>query len=285
MGFIRGPHSLFTSTDPRRHRERHTLLAEVLDPFTQRRLADAGIGPGSRCLEIGAGSGSVAAWMAEQVGPSGQVIATDLDITGLPDHPGLTRVEHDITTDPLAPLSGGGGFDIVHARLVISHFPSRWAVIGKLAAALNPGGALVIEEFDGHWSQYVRQSPDTNAYSLFADYHEAMTAALETADKDLNWELFTAMTEAGLVDVDAQMWSKAWRGGQPGCLLLRHTIELEPLREALLATGIPAESLDELGDLLADPGLVIFGHPLVSTIGRRPTTGAQQPTGRPDRTA
>lgn len=263
---------LFTASDPGRRRERLARLATVLDPFTHRRLTEAGIRPGARCLEIGAGSGSVAAWMAEQAGPSGRVVATDIDISGLGGHPGVTVIEHDIATDPLRPLAGDAGFDLVHARLVLSRVAGRWALIGRLAELLAPGGAVVVEEFDGGWDRYVVQTPDTQAYRLFADYHEAMTGVLETSGKDLHWELVTAMCEAGLSDVDQQMWTRAWRGGQPGCQLLRDTIELEPLRGKLVAAGISGADLDSLGELLNSPRLFVYLHPIVSTIGRRHDT-------------
>lgn len=269
------PGNLFTASSPRRQRERLTRLATVLDPFTRARLTEAGIRPGARCLEIGAGLGSVAVWMAEQVGRGGRVVATDIDISHLPAHPGLTAIEHDITADPLGPLVGETGFDIVHARLVLSHVAGRWAVIGKLADALAPGGALVVEELDGGWNRYVVQTPDTRAYGLFADYHEAMTEVLETAGKDVNWEVFTAMQDAGLVDMDSQMWSRAWCGGQPGCLLLRDTIELEPLRDKLIETGMSGGTLDALGYLLVDPRLVVYIHPAISTISHRPAVAEE----------
>ena len=38
---------------------------------------------GWRCLEVAAGTGSVAAWLADQVGPEGEVFATDVDLTHL----------------------------------------------------------------------------------------------------------------------------------------------------------------------------------------------------------
>jgi len=50
-------------------RERLGLLERVADPITLRRLQSLGVREGWRCLEIGAGHGSVARWLAMQVGP------------------------------------------------------------------------------------------------------------------------------------------------------------------------------------------------------------------------
>jgi predicted O-methyltransferase YrrM len=54
-------------------------LEAALDPGTRGHLTRLGVGPGTRCLEIGAGRGSVAFWLARQVAPGGRVVATDLE--------------------------------------------------------------------------------------------------------------------------------------------------------------------------------------------------------------
>jgi 2-polyprenyl-3-methyl-5-hydroxy-6-metoxy-1,4-benzoquinol methylase len=57
--------------------ERLTLLEQLYDPVSRRRRAL--VERGWRCLEVAAGRGSMAVWLAEQVGPAGQVVATDID--------------------------------------------------------------------------------------------------------------------------------------------------------------------------------------------------------------
>ena len=120
-------------------------LEAALDPTTFRHLRDRGVSSGWVCLEVGAGGGSVVRWLAEQVGPSGSVVATDLNLSWVAGTL-ETNVElrvHDIVRDPVENSS----YDLVHARLVLLHLPQRNAVIDKLICALNPGGWLVLEEF------------------------------------------------------------------------------------------------------------------------------------------
>lgn len=57
--------------------ERLDLLEQIYDPVSRRRRSF--VQPGWRCLEVGAGRGSMAVWLAEQVGPKGHVVATDID--------------------------------------------------------------------------------------------------------------------------------------------------------------------------------------------------------------
>ena len=58
---------------------RLTALAAMFDPGTIRHLESRGVGPGWHCLEVGGGAGSVAAWLATRVGPTGHVLVTDID--------------------------------------------------------------------------------------------------------------------------------------------------------------------------------------------------------------
>ena len=47
-------------------------------PLVMNRVAPR-VFEGARCLEVGAGSGSMALWMAARVGETGHVLATDIN--------------------------------------------------------------------------------------------------------------------------------------------------------------------------------------------------------------
>jgi ubiquinone/menaquinone biosynthesis C-methylase UbiE len=53
-------------------------VERAYDPGTFESLGRVGIKPSWRCLELGAGAGSVARWLAAWV-PDGSVVATDID--------------------------------------------------------------------------------------------------------------------------------------------------------------------------------------------------------------
>ena len=126
--------------------ERLSLLEQTADPLSQRRLAARGIEPGWRCLEVGAGHGSLVRWLAEQVGSQGRVVATDINPHFLTELqlPNVEVRQHDIRTDPVEP----GRYDLVHCRSVLMHMPDPQLVVGRMVAALRVGGWLVIEETD-----------------------------------------------------------------------------------------------------------------------------------------
>src|SRR5215203_1058341 len=76
--------------------ERLDVLAATFDGGSRRLLTRLGVGPGWACLEVGAGQGSIARWLAEVVGPEGGVTATDVDLGFVGDVPAnVTCVRHD----------------------------------------------------------------------------------------------------------------------------------------------------------------------------------------------
>lgn len=127
-------------------RRRLALLEHALDPATFRHLAEIGVGHGWKCLDLGAGGGSVCEWLCDRVGDNGRVTALDLDtrfVAALP-HKNLEVREEDIHTADL----GVGTFDLVHTRWTLMHIADRDRIIPKLVASLRPGGVLFLEEAD-----------------------------------------------------------------------------------------------------------------------------------------
>ncbi len=248
--------------------DRLGALSQMLDEFTTRRLLKAGVRPGIRCLEVGAGAGTIAAWLADEVGPSGTVIATDIKPQHVPTRSNLQVLVHNVVTDPLPK----GPFEVIHARAVLQHLPERDQVLANLAAQLAPGGALVVEELEANWGASVLATPDPAVQDIFARYGDALRRTLEAAGNDPTWcrRVFAAMEGIGLTDVDTEAWQRSWRGGTGSCLLAYSGSK--ELRPKLLAVGMAAEELDTMARVAMDPRLVLRGMLLVSTLGRRPTT-------------
>jgi SAM-dependent methyltransferase len=148
--------------------ERLALLEQLFDPVSQRRRNC--IMPGWRCLEVGAGRGSMAAWLAQQVGADGHVVATDIDVRYL-DQLNIPNVEvrrHNILEDSLDAL-GLASFDLVSSRLMLFWLPDKQEeAIRRMTKLLRPGGWLVDE--DGDWGMV---SPVESTHPLYRRYQEA----------------------------------------------------------------------------------------------------------------
>jgi SAM-dependent methyltransferase len=259
------PAYTFDNDDPAAA-ERLRLSSAVLDGFTISRLLTLGDLTGRHCLELGAGNGSIAGWLTDQAGPTGQVLATDINTRHIPPDRGYTVVRHDLTGDPLP----DGPWDLIHARLVLRHLPGRHDILRRLAATLAPGGALAIEEWDAYRAGLVLTAPEPEATELFYAYETIMEQLVDARAVDLHWpwQVHGAMAGAGLADVETAVHARSWPGGSAGALHQAATISL--LRPRLLEAGMTGEQLDRLSGFLRDPRMVVRGLLTVSTVGRRP---------------
>jgi SAM-dependent methyltransferase len=241
-------------------------LGEMLDEFTTKRLLAAGVRSGARCLEVGAGRGTIANWLGDQVGDSGSVLATDIKPQHVRPHPNVKVIQHNIVTEELPE----GPFDVIHARAVLQHLPEREAVLAKLVDALAPGGAVVIEELETGWSRGVVATPDPRAHDVFAAYETAMIDVLRATGNDPTWcrRMHGTMRDIGLSPVDTEAWQRAWDGGTGVCLLAH--FGSKQLNDKLVAAGMAPDDLEILRKVTLDPRFVLRGMLLMSTTGRKP---------------
>jgi ubiquinone/menaquinone biosynthesis C-methylase UbiE len=248
-------------------RERFPALSDLYDDETIRCLQAIGIAPGWQCLEVAAGGGSIARWLAGQVGTGGgRVLATDLDtrfLASLAD-PAIEVRQHDIVRDPLP----GAAFDLVHARLILVHLPERERALANMSGALKPGGWLVCEEFD---SLSVPADPTLHPAECALKAQAAMqhVMAARGANTRYGRDLAARLRAHGLVDIRAQARMAMWQGGSAGARLFR--ANFEQLRVELLRTGLLTQA--ELDNDLArlDDPLTLFPSPVMWTVwGRRP---------------
>ena len=130
-------------------RERLATMARGGDPSTIDCLTSIGVDKGWRCLEIGAGTGSMTRWLCDRVGPRGAVVATDLEIGFLSevDAPNLEVRQHDILSDSLE----SDDFDLVFARRVLEHMPDHKIALQRMMRAARSGGCVLVEGGDLVW--------------------------------------------------------------------------------------------------------------------------------------
>ena len=87
--------------------------------------------------QVGAGGVGVPAWLAEQVGASGRVVASDIDTAWMPAHGAafqVLRQEVGVEQPP------AGSFHLVHPQLLLMHVPQRIKAIASTVRALRPVG-------------------------------------------------------------------------------------------------------------------------------------------------
>ena len=250
-------------------RERLRTLETINDAGTIEQLEARGVERGWRCLEVGAGGGSIAAWLSDRVAPDGTVVATDLDTTVLRDlsRPNLELRVHDVLEDDLPE----GEFDLVHMRLLLAWLTDPPTALERLMAALAPGGWLVAEELD-FASAVPDPRMDAESFALFArivDAHNAALAEQHGFDPAYGRRVTGDLADAGLSDVGCAGRASMWRGGEPGGAIWRLTIA--QLREPMIATGlVDSGDLDAAMRLCTDPRLSSLSPVMMAAWGRRP---------------
>jgi SAM-dependent methyltransferase len=247
-------------------RARLAGLEAALDPGTREHLARLGAGPGKCCLEVGAGGGSVACWLAERVAPGGTASATDLETDFLESvsagHPGLQVLRHDISAEELP-----GGFDIVHARWLVEWLPDKPLALGRMVDALRPGGVLLIEEPDFVTIFGAGDPPALRHVMLAAMRRLESTCSVEV---EYGRRAMGDLRSVGLVDVHAEGRCPIVPGGSPLAVdFLRLTIE--KLRAPVLAGGEVTEyEYDQAVAALQDPSVTVVAPMTVAAWGTRP---------------
>jgi SAM-dependent methyltransferase len=248
--------------------ERLTLLQDAFDPGTIRHLADLNVQPGWSCLEAGAGAGSIAQWLCQRVGPSGRVVATDIDTRFLKrlHFPHLEVRQSDIAAAPLET----GAFDLVHARMLLEFIPERDAVLRHMMAALKPGGWLMVEEMDyTNWLPGSRQL--CRSGYIWERFLKAYRLTLEGrgADLELGRFLCELVEQQGLIAVQAEGRAVVARGGSSAGRLVQ--LSLSQTGDALVGTG--AINYDDLTALLSwfqDQNFTCVLPLLIAAWGRKP---------------
>jgi SAM-dependent methyltransferase len=245
---------------------RFGALAELFDPSTFRHLAALGVAPGWRCWEVGAGGRSVPEWLAARVGPGGQVIATDVDTSWLPASTGVLEVRHhDVGAD--APPAEG--LDLVHARLVLTHVPARDRALATMAAALRPGGVLVVEDADPALQPLLCPEDRGPDEQLANRLRQGFRTLMQGRDADLAFgrTLPRRLRSHGLTDVAADAFFPV---SGPACTALE-IATVEQIRARLVAGGVATDAdVDRhLDNLRAGRLPDLATSPMVTAWGRR----------------
>lgn len=255
---------LAQAPDRETERRRLALLQEYHDAPTIRGLEATGVAAGWRCLDAGAGAGSISRWLAGRVGPGGAVLAVDLDTTLLAERENLGVRQHDLRTDALPEAA----FDLVHARLVLTHLPEREEVLDRLVRATRPGGWLVIGDIN-----FGTTLPDGEdaAFKRVAEAYPAVSASAG-GDPALGPKLPGMLDHRGLTGIRAQAHRTYEFGGSVGSTAM--SLTFERIRKAALDHGVTDADVDHTRARLADPAFGFFSPEFWTVWGRKSQASA-----------
>ncbi|WP_433261812.1 class I SAM-dependent methyltransferase [Actinosynnema sp. CS-041913] len=208
------------------------------------------------CLELGAGAGSIAYWLAGRC-PDGRTVAVDRNTAHLDPAraANLAVVQADITADDFEP----GRFDLVHARYVFCHLANRRELVTRALTWLKPGGWLVVED---PYHLPAETSPFPVVRRIMAAYQQHY----RDLGSDITWArgLPAVFARAGLADVDyAGLLGRMGGPGDRWAELIRRAAP-----DLVAAGTVTADDLAEFEALRTDPAFLDIPQITVCAWGR-----------------
>jgi ubiquinone/menaquinone biosynthesis C-methylase UbiE len=243
------------------------LIEQGTDEGTIRCLIRLGIARGWRCLEIGAGAGSIAAWLGEQVGPDGYVLATDIDTRHLQwiDAPNVVVRTHDIVMDPLERDS----YDLAHCRAVLEHLGDPDQALGQMVRSLRCGGSVLVEGADfSRFASVDKQHPLASTFDSAMQKVLSFIASTGTFDPYFGLTLAERLAASGVEDISTEDVGQTLNGGMPMAVMLAMSWRrFDPaLKERDILTDDEVSARDEA---LHDDSFT-FQYGGIAAWGRRP---------------
>jgi SAM-dependent methyltransferase len=247
------------------------VVSEALESSTLSLLAVAGLQPGMRCLDVGCGGGEVTVAMAHVVGPRGRVVGVDMDAVKI----GLARqeaIDSELThlefrAGDVSALPRDEMFDVVFARLVLTHVAEPLAVLQRMVAVVAPGGVVVVEDMD-HSAVFTH--PRCDAMERYVALYD-QAARARGGDPEIGPKLPGMLRRAGIEPLEVRIAQPAFFDGVAKGI---HRITLENVRDNIISSGLAsAEELDALDTAMAafdrDVETIVSFPRVFQTFGRR----------------
>ena len=236
------------------------LLHEVYGASTEALLAEVGLGPGMRAVDIGCGIGTVARWMAGRVGPQGAAFGVDVSEAQLDvarreaQRQGYSHLQF-VHADAYRTGLPRASFDVVYCRFLLCHLTEPERALREMIALLKPGGALVCDDVD---VASIFADPPSDTVDRMRDLMRAVGVA-RGVDYCLGIRLHRLFRQLGLRHPQVRFDQPVYATGE-GKRFWEYTV-LEAGRaiiEARLATAVELEHLArELAAVAQDDGIIV----------------------------
>lgn len=227
-------------------------------PFAKVLLHHLDLFSGATVLDVAAGSGIPAFYIADQVGPKGHVLAVDIH-----HHQVLRARSVQGSRFPWLRFEAGDlrqlpptlpRFDRITGNLSFMFFrPDRFQALKHLIEFLNPGGQIVLTfpslgTFDSLWTRVDKEMSQrglTRERAALAEYIEERPSV----DHARNW-----LEELGMANVEVDQWPLEIATG-PGREFLEHPLLragfLDDVYECFEDQALAAEFMDTLSEDIA----------------------------------
>lgn len=238
------------------------LVSKTYDFISQRQISALITQPGTRCLDIGSGSGSMAEWLSIQPNVK-EVIALDRFVhlleTRLPVTDKLQIVQHDLNDDDYF-----GEFDLINVRFVLMHLRDREHLLKKISTWLKPGGWLIVSDI----IQVSLQEVDDPLYrKVMSAMWQALINSIGT-DKYWSHELNSQFQSLGLKNITIEAYMPPVSKGSPmaefWCLTWR------AMHDRLLEiSDLDDRTLTEAENRLIQGSMIALSPGMMTCIGQK----------------
>lgn len=258
------PQYIFENNPEQAELERLRLIEVTHDPITFNLLNPLDL-TGYRCLEVGAGAGSVAAWLGDRVGSRGTVTAVDINPRFIVSQDKVNVIQGDIIQLELEPNS----YDLVHSRFVFIHIPQYQQALRNVIDALKPGGILLIEEPDFSISR-LATGIETEDIETVARVVEASHQMFRQQGKNPFFGLSvpSLFQQAGLKQVRVQTFMPLAKGGENIVKIMK--LSVQHLTETLISTGATThQDIERFLELSDHPQAWFLHYAHISVMGKK----------------
>jgi SAM-dependent methyltransferase len=165
----------------------------------------------------------------------------------------------DIRSDELPQAE----FDLLHARLVLEHLSGRTEILQRLAAALRPGGWIVIEDYD--WSCFGFEGDDPE----IARVTDAILGFMQQAgfERDYGRRVVTEIADAGFTEVRGEGRMRIIDSTSPGFDFFR--LSFESLKGAVVDAGMLSAEDAEAASARFGEDMRVWTPLMMAGIGRK----------------
>jgi SAM-dependent methyltransferase len=246
--------------------KRLRLMSGLLDPTSQAQLAKVPVEPDWRCIEIGAGNGSLSQWLAGRLRPPGKVEATDIaaDLMRGIESPTLDVAELDVVKDGLPSKA----CDLVMARALLHQLPERMEVIAAIVDAVRPGGWVFIQEPDFHPTMTVEPESQAQFWRDFLKW-----AASQQIDYFVGHKVAPRLQELGCEYINVEGHTMQYQGGSAFAEWWR--LAIAEVAQRMIDQGGPGkDALDAFFKLNQDPTYWTWTICFTAVTARRPLVPA-----------
>jgi ubiquinone/menaquinone biosynthesis C-methylase UbiE len=238
--------------------EAERLEAKTNADESRRQLLLAGLAPGMRALDAGAGTGAVARVMCSIVGGEGAVVALDGSRSRIERGEAIARAAGIANLSFVeaaleAPPDPEGAFDFVWCRFVFEYLADADSVLDNLVRYARAGGKVVVADVDGALDFHYPASPE-----LLEGIARITRALQGRYDPHAGRKIFARMRKSGLSSVRVHVMPyHLYAGSAPEADMENWAQKFETIRDAGIAAFGSADAYERFAhrylDHLLDP--------------------------------